>query len=610
MQALEYRFGAYRVDLQARVLFRGDERVTLPPKAIDLLIALLERQGRVIDKEELLGAVWPDTFVEEGNLAKNVSLLRKMLGENQAGLPWIETIPKRGYRFIGTMDAAPVPVTFEEHTQHRVVIEETSGSERSWGHWGAAAVALLALVGLAGWALLHGPGIHRTSIAVLPFREIPRTGQSEYLELGIADSLITSLSRIDRLTVRPTSAIRGYASQPVNSLRAGREQQAETVLEGTIQSIADRFRVNVNLLRVRDGASLWAAQLDVKAGDIFALQDEVCRSVSRTLEVRLEPGADARPRTRTAANAAAYDAYLRGKYVFRRELLGQFDFKAAAAYFQSSIDADPRFTPAYAELAFVYTWQGLFAEPERQPELLDRASALLAQAESMDPDLPDIHLVRSEIVWSPARGFRIAEALRELRIAQKIDPHRGNQQLGSLYAHIGLEAQSLEAFRRDAEVDPAGTYTASTYVDGLVCLGLFERAVQEQRRLTNTPGPAIALLLTEGLAATPQSISSPLGLALAGRFAEAEAAALTVLAGRPARYLHHSMSQLAGVYALQGKAREAIAILRRTAELGLPSYPLVERDPSLDRIRKDPEFLRFAEESKARWLSYQREFAR
>jgi len=110
MQALEYRFGAYRVDLQARVLFRGDERVTLPPKAIDLLIALLERQGRVIDKEELLGAVWPDTFVEEGNLAKNVSLLRKMLGENQAGLPWIETIPKRGYRFIGTMDAAPVPV--------------------------------------------------------------------------------------------------------------------------------------------------------------------------------------------------------------------------------------------------------------------------------------------------------------------------------------------------------------------------------------------------------------------------------------------------------------------------------------------------------------------
>jgi TolB-like protein len=236
----------------------------------------------------------------------------------------------------------------------------------------------------------------------LPFYRFERssTGQSEYLELGIADSLITSLSRIDRLTVRPTSAIRGYASHPVDSLRAGREQQAETVLEGTIQSIADRFRVNINLLRVRDGASLWAGQLDVKAGDVFALQDEVSRSVSRTLEVRLEPGADARPRTRTAANAAAYDAYLRGKYVFRRELHGQFDFKAAAAYFQSSIDADPRFTPAYAELAFVYTWQGLFAEPERQPEL-DRARPARS-GRIAGSDLPEIHVVRSEIVWSPA----------------------------------------------------------------------------------------------------------------------------------------------------------------------------------------------------------------
>jgi DNA-binding winged helix-turn-helix (wHTH) protein/TolB-like protein len=610
MQALQYTFGAYRVDLQARVLFRGDERVNLPPKTIDLLIALVERHGSVIDKEELLRVVWPDTFVEEGNLAKNVFLLRKMLGETQAGLPWIETIPKRGYRFIGPIDSSPAPVIFEEHTQQRVIIEETLSPERPWWQWWAAGVALLAISGVAGWAFLHGFGPHRTSVVVLPFREISRTGQSEYLELGIADSLITSLSRIDRLTVRPTSAIRGYASQPVDSLRAGREQQADLVLEGTIQAIADRFRVNVNLLRVRDGASLWAGRLDVKAGDVFGLQDEVCRSVSRTLELRLEPGADARPQTRAAANAAAYDAYLRGKYVFRRELLGEFDFNAATAYFQSSIDADPRFTPAYAELAFVYTWQGLFAEPDRQPELLDRAWALLAQAESIDPDLPDIHLVRSEIVWSPARGFRIGEALRELRTAQKLDRHRGNQQLGSLYAHIGLEEQALEAFSRDAEVDPAGTYTASTYVDGLESLGLFEKAVREQRRLANRSGPPTSLLLTEGLAAVPESVPSPLRLALAGKFAEAEALALKVRAGRPARNLHHALWPLAGVYALQGKAREAVAILRRTAELGLPSYPLVERNPSLDRIRKDPEFLRFAEESKARWLSYQREFAK
>jgi hypothetical protein len=178
-----------------------------------------------------------------------------------------------------------------------------------------------------------------------------------------------------------------------------------------------------------------------------------------------------------------------------------------------------------------------------------------------------------------------------------------------VYAHIGLEAKALEAFRRDAELDPAGTYTASTYVDGLEVLGLFERAVREQRRLTNTPGPPNALLLAQGLAATTESVTSPLGLALAGKFAEAEASAFRVLAGQPARDLHHAVWPLAGVYALQGKARDCCDP-SRTAELELPSYPLVDRNPSLDRIRKDPEFLRFAEESRARWLSYQREFAR
>jgi hypothetical protein len=114
---------------------------------------------------------------------------------------------------------------------------------------------------------------------------------------------------------------------------------------------------------------------------------------------------------------------------------------------------------------------------------------------------------------------------------------------------------------------------------------------------------------TRAVPATPKSTSSPLGLALAGNFSEDEASATKVLSGRPARFLHHAVWPLAGVYALQGKAREAVAVLRRTAELGLPSYPLIERNPTLNRIRKDPEFLRFAEESKARWLVYQREFA-
>src|ERR1051326_1544521 len=153
MQALEYRFGPYRVDPQARVLFRGDERVPLPPKTMDLLIALLEHHGCVIDKEELLRIVWPDTFIEEGNLAKNVSLLRKMLGEKEAGLPWIETVPKRGYRFTGTMESAHAPATFVEHTRERVVIEESSSSERSWWRGRPAALVLLAILGVAGWAL-------------------------------------------------------------------------------------------------------------------------------------------------------------------------------------------------------------------------------------------------------------------------------------------------------------------------------------------------------------------------------------------------------------------------------------------------------------------------
>src|SRR5690348_2384049 len=220
-----YEFGRFRVDTAERRLLRGDAPIPLTPKAFDTLLALVENAGRGMDKDELLRRVWPDTFVEEGSLTRNISVLRKVFGGEEG--EFIETIPKRGYRFVAPVKELCPPgreLIVDERT--RVIIEET---ETTWGHGFSprplAAVLLLLVMAGTGVYLLarHAPGARGRSLAVLPLKNLNGGSAQRHLELGFADNIIAYLSQISDLTVRPTGAVQRYAGSSADPLQAARE---------------------------------------------------------------------------------------------------------------------------------------------------------------------------------------------------------------------------------------------------------------------------------------------------------------------------------------------------------------------------------------------------
>jgi len=224
-----FEFGPFRLDARKRVLWRGGRIVPLPPKALDLLVALVEQQGDVVRKQDLMQRVWPDTFVEEANLSVNVSALRKALGEQPGGRPYIETVPRRGYRFAapGTPAAPALP-----------------------------------------------------SLAVLPFIALSRGKDDAYLGAGLADALITRLGSTGRVVVRPTSAVLKYANR--DPREAGRDLQVDAVLEGKVQRQGSRLRVTVQLIPLAGPTPSWAETFDEETTSVFALQDPFLSSRTGT----------------------------------------------------------------------------------------------------------------------------------------------------------------------------------------------------------------------------------------------------------------------------------------------------------------------------------------
>ncbi len=246
-----YEFLPFRLDAVERMLLREGERVPLSPKPFDILLVLVQNCGHLVEKNELLQAVWPDSFVEECNLSRNVSTLRRALDDHEPAHRFIETIPRRGYRFVADVrewwEAAAAPLALHPATAHTI---------------GAAAVR---------------------SLAVLPFESLNADGGQNSLGLEIADALITSLSNLQLVSVRPTSAVRKYVHSENDAAVIGGELQVESVLEGSIQQTEKRIRVTVQLVSVRDGALLWGAKFDEPFTDIFTVEDSIASQVAGAL---------------------------------------------------------------------------------------------------------------------------------------------------------------------------------------------------------------------------------------------------------------------------------------------------------------------------------------
>jgi DNA-binding winged helix-turn-helix (wHTH) protein len=298
-----YEFGPFRLDVAERLLLRDGESIPLTPKVFDTLLLLIENRGQALEKQELLRKLWPDTFVDEGNLSQNISILRKALGDNTDEYRYIETIPKRGYRFVA--EVAESEAGRPSKTRRRMLVAAIV----------AAVIAAVAFL----WARNHSGGKDASgvrSLAVLPLRPLEPGVEENLLGLVISDGIITRVSRIDSLRVRPTDAVHKYLDHGGDPLETARELKVDSLLDGTFQRAGDRLLVSVNLLRTGDAASLWAETFDVPFTNFFVVQDEASRQIVTRLRLNLTAAEQAFLVRRDTSSAEAHEYYLKGMKVF------------------------------------------------------------------------------------------------------------------------------------------------------------------------------------------------------------------------------------------------------------------------------------------------------
>lgn len=454
VSASRYAFGRYELDPSRRRLQFDGVDVPLTPKAFDVLKILLESGGEALSKEEILLAAWPDTVVDESNLAFQISILRKTLRERGEGAAYIATIPGRGYQFVSPVEIVGTAreIILEETERTTVEIEET----RRWVvPVVASAVILLLLV--AGVVISRSRGDQGPSavpssrtIAVLPFSPIVSNERDEALEVGMADALITRISNIDGVTVRPLMSVRRYTGGQHDPIEAGRELKVDAVLEGSIHRSGDQLRITARLLRVSDGKQLWEASFDDRFSGIFAVQDSISRRIAGALALSLSLDTERRIRAGVSENMDAYRAYAMGRFYFTRVLAG--DMARAIESYEQAIELDPEFADAWAGLAEAYASLSISSDVSPH-DSFPQAKAAAETALRIDPDSSGGHTALATVALWYDWDWAMAE--REFLRALELD--RGNALTRLRYAHLlsntgrheesrshALEAQRLD----------------------------------------------------------------------------------------------------------------------------------------------------------------------
>lgn len=451
-----YEFGNFRLDVAERLLSSDGERVPLSEKAFDTLCVLVRRGNRLVRKDELLNAVWPDAIVEENNLDKNISLLRQVLGERAGKGKFIETVRGHGFRFVPEVrqieEAGPGKEQSKEEPTSITREPETRTQKPASVYLRVSLVAVVALLLVAGvigtyfWRR-SVPDTETRTIAVLPFKSLVAQGRDEALELGMADALISKLSEAEEITVRPLSAVRRYDAPDQDSITAGRQLNVDAVLDGSLQISGDRIRVMARLVRVSDGKQLWAAPLDEKYTDIFRVQDSISERVATVLKIRLTN----KDRRRYTENVQAYELYMKGRFHALRLTRAETD--KAIAYFQQAIELDRNYSLPYLGLAHAYIPMALTSGlPSR--EVFPKAQEATLRAVEIDPGNSQGYETLGLINFWYGWDWKAAE--KYFQRALDLDPKSADARYA--YAHLlatsGRPERALAEIKLARELDP------------------------------------------------------------------------------------------------------------------------------------------------------------
>ncbi|HXI90002.1 MAG TPA: winged helix-turn-helix domain-containing protein, partial [Blastocatellia bacterium] len=653
-----YEFDNFRLDAGERQLSRDGAPITLPSKAFDLLLALVENSGRLVEKGEIYSRVWGDQVVEESNLTVQISAIRKALGERTRNPRYIVTVPGYGYRFVGDVvnPAEDREVVIETQTLSHIVIEKEEADDdnsrqrlsdddslkgvkalppvppgqqmfagRLWRRTESPArraFVALAVVLAAGLALLvyyslskrTSPNPQLTlanqikSIAVLPFKPLVADSRDESLEMGMADTLIARLSNIRGINVRPISAVRKYANIEQDAIAAGREQKVDAVLDGQIQKSGGRIRVTVRLVRVEDGAPIWASQLDDKMTDIFAVQDSISERVAGVLALKLTGEEKGQLAKHDTDNTEAYQLYLIGRYHLNR--LTDDGFLKSLEYFQQAIEKDSNFAVAYTGMAESYNALGDF-NVLRPKEVYPKARTAVQKALELDDTLAQAHTALAVVKVNYDWDWSGAEREFKRAIELNAGDSEAHGEYGFYLAFMGQFDEAIAEMRRSQELDPVSLVRITGVAQVLLIARRYDESIEQCRKALEMdpnlgfahwllgcaylwkgmPEPAIqALQKSIPLSGDSPDEPASLGLAyaLSGKSGEARKILEELTQRSKRKYL--SSSVIAVLHAALGERDQAFALLDKAYDERDTLLLLLKVEPMFDPLRSDPRF--------------------
>jgi TolB-like protein/DNA-binding winged helix-turn-helix (wHTH) protein/lipoprotein NlpI len=641
MEREMYEFGPFSLDPAKRIILRHGEPLSLTPKVFDTLSFLVRNHGRLLTKEELLKEVWPDTFVEEGNLAVNVSTLRKMLGEGPQDGRYIVTVPGQGYRFVAAVQKATTengnqhnPITgngsvvssgvdsrtaehgFEElnlpktnGAGHPVVAPISPEKSRPRNLTVSVAVALLLAAAIASsfWLVQRKKSASATtaaSVAVLPFADLsPGKGQ-EYFSDGLADELINDLAKVPGVRVVARSSAFQFKGKNEDLRSVGRKLGVANILDGSVRHEGNRVRIMAELIKVDDGFQLWSATYDRKLDDVFNVQDEIARSATAAMQVKLA-GTNVGtviPSERTP-KSDAYQAYLQAQAFFGSgEDRGNLE--RALAYADEAIKFDPDYAPAWALRSYVRNVMAAFSMTDMEDGYA-RARQDAQRAIALNPRLATGYLALGWIQMMYDWDWQQAED--SLNKAAQLEP--GSVEVlryrSSLFRTLGRLDESIELYKEVIALDPLRARSYSSLGGQFYAAGRYQEAnAMLQKALELNPKKEHdhlfrgQILLAQG---RPQQalieieqdtgeIWKLLGEALAyhslGRPQDSDEALQQLIA----KSQQDSAFQIAEVYAFRGESDEAFEWLERAYRQRDGGLMFLKIDPLLKGLRQDPRY--------------------
>jgi TolB-like protein/DNA-binding winged helix-turn-helix (wHTH) protein/Tfp pilus assembly protein PilF len=587
-----YKFGAFTIDARTGELSHAGRRTPLRDQSVQLLLALLERPGELITREELAGRLWgAGTFVDfDRGLNKAINHLREALGDSAERPQFIETLPRKGYRFI-----APVTWTGED-AEAAPPSEPPRASSLRWILLAAvltAGIGIAIAAGIGGVRQRAGTPSRIAALAVLPLQHLSDDPEQQYFADGLTDALITDLAKMGSTRITSRTSVMQYRGTKKSVKEIGRELNVDAVVEGTVTYAGNRVRVTAQLIQASTDMHLWADTYERDVSSILDLQRSLATDIARRINVFVKPLDRAR-----IVNPEAYGLYLKARYSFHKYT--SRGWQEAIEHFNRAIEHDPEFAAAYSGLSETYLVAGAYGAVQTE-EALTRGKAAAAKALQLDETLASAHYAMATAhTWY---DWDWVGADREFRRGLELDPNDalGRNWHGGYLSVLGRHDEAIAEQQRALELDPLSVIVNANLARALYRARRYDEAiVQARMTLELNPGFAVALFWLEGslrhkgllkeAVALRQSLAGPEQARLIGRTFEREGFQAILRESGKTFEKSGALVTAARAYAQTGGSDEAIALLEACSQRRCSDFVSLNVEPDFDPLRTDPRF--------------------